>query len=466
MTDANTSTKWLGNSARAAEEDAPLSRAREKARQHAVNVAILIYLIMIFDGVIRKYLLPELQRPLVFLRDPFILYLYAYAIVHGFIRQSLFLVTGFILLVLTAFLILPNSLSGSDAIIFALFGLRQYFFPILLPFVIGAIFHHEDMQRFFRINLILMIVMAPLMVLQVLSPADSVVNVGGSLNPDLAFGNNGFGDYVRAPGFFTGALPLDVFLPLIGAILLFTWIARANERPCSSFTFAASLVALMVAIAMSGSRGAILALIMLGIGAMMLTLLMPGARSGRAFIATCLIAVCAFVSFVFVFPDQFAALSERWGGSNLDQGQGYLSIVYRMIDTVSDFTAVIPNTPPLGFGLGMGSNAATILIASPTGSFADIQSLIENDWSRHIVDLGPLIGVLYIFFRIALTARLGLIGLASAHRDCDPRPWLLFLAVGPQMFNGTIAGQTTMNGLIWFYAGLIIAAPLYRRSFR
>ena len=466
MTDANTSAKWLGNRARAIGEPAPSSRAREKARQHAVNVAILIYLIMILDGVVRKYLLPDLQRPLVFLRDPFILYLYAYAIAHGFIRQSLFLVSGFLLLAATAFLVLPNSLSGSDAIVFAVFGLRQYFFPILLPFVIGAIFQHEDMQRFFRINLILMILMAPLMALQVLSPVDSVVNVGGALNPDLAFGNNGFGDYVRAPGFFTGALPLDVFLPLIGAILLFTWIARENERPCSSTTFGAALVALMVAIAMSGSRGAILALIMLGIGAMMLSLLMPGQRSGRAFLATCLIAICAFVSFIVVFPDQFAALSERWGGSNLDQGQGYLSIVYRMIDTLTDFTAVIPNTPPLGFGLGLGSNAATILIASPTSSFANVQALIENDWSRHIVDLGPILGILYIFFRVVLTARLGLTGLASAHRDCDPRPWLLFLAIGPQIFNGTIAGQTTMNGLVWFYVGLIIAAPLYRRSYR
>jgi hypothetical protein len=114
----------------------------------------------------------------------------------------------------------------------------------------------------------------------------------------------------------------------------------------------------------------------------------------------------------------------------------------------------------------MGSNAANILVVAPTASFAQIMDLVENDWSRHIVDLGPIIGIGYIVFRIVFTIHLGIIAVQSAIRYSDPRPWLIFSAIGIEILNGTVAGQTTLNGLTWFYVGLVMAAPTYRRSFR
>ena len=58
------------------------SRQHEISRRHAVDVVILIYLIIVLDGVLRKYLFPNIQRELAFLRDPIVLYLYHNLVHH------------------------------------------------------------------------------------------------------------------------------------------------------------------------------------------------------------------------------------------------------------------------------------------------------------------------------------------------------------------------------------------------
>jgi hypothetical protein len=427
MAETNPSNGWLASADVAAPAGIVPSRAQEKVRQRAVNVAILIYLIIVLEGVVRKYILPDMQQPLVFLRDPFIFYLYFLAFANGLVKKSVFLIAAFFLFLPTLLMIVPNSIATGESPIFVLFGLRQYFFIIPLPFVIAEIFHHDDLQRFFRINLILVVLMVPLMVLQVFSPGDSIVNTGGALNADLAFGNLSTGDFVRAPGFFTATIALNLFLPFVGAILLFIWMVPRSERPCSPPLFAVAAFATMVAVSTSGSRGVILGLLGVAAAALMLPLIMPGRLAGgRAVIAAAVFTIGGLVTFLALFPDQFLALSDRWGGDNAESGNGSFNLIYRIFYQFAEFTEVLPNAPFLGFGLGMGSNAANILVVAPTASFAQIMDLVENDWSRHIVDLGPIIGIGYIVFRIVFTIHLGIIAVQSAIRYSDPRPWLIF----------------------------------------
>jgi len=210
-----------------------------------------------------------------------------------------------------------------------------------------------------------------------------------------------------------------------------------------------------------------MALLVVAVCAMALPVIMPGRLAGgRAVIAAAMLTIGGLLTFIALFPDQFVALSDRWGGDNEDSGLGRLNIIVRAFTQVTEFADILPSAPFLGYGLGMGSNAANMLIVNPNANLAQIIDLFENDWSRHIVDLGPAVGVGYIIFRVALTIYLGVIALRSAFRYSDPRPWLIFAGVGIEILNGTIAGQTTLNGLTWFYVGLVMAAPSYRRSFR
>lgn len=436
---------------------------REIARQHAVKVISLIYLIIVLDGVVRKYVLPDFQRPLVFMRDPVVLYLYIYASLNGFIRRSVLLTAGFILFIFAIFVVMLQYLNEPELGFFLVYGLRQYFFLVPLPFVIANVFRHEDLQRFFRINLLLIVFMAPLMVLQVLAPPDSWINTGGASSGLLAFDNLTFGEFVRAPGFFTSGQPLSFFLPLIGAIILSILIMRRQERPCSPLLLAAGTFALLVAIAASGNRAAILGLALVVAGGISCTFLMAGSRGSVSVLTGSLfLAVGALGTFWWLFPEQYSALEERWIGAN--DYAGSFQIFYRVFGDFTDFLTAIPVTPMTGFGLGTATNAGVILNAQST-SYLALIAQAENDWTRHIVELGPAVGFLYIAYRIALTIQTGAAALKTITKDRDPRPWLLYTAVAFTVLNGTASGQTTINGFMWFSIGLILAAPNYRRAY-
>lgn len=433
---------------------------RELARRHAVNTAMLIYIAIIFEGVVRKYILPDFQRPLIFMRDPIVLYFYAHALRHAFIKKSIFLTFGAVLFFLGIAVAAIQSLEGLDPFFLMMFGLRQYFLLIPLPFVIASVFSYADFQRFYRINMAILVLMAPLMVLQVLSPPDSWLNAGRGLDEALAFGNNGFGDFVRAPGFFTSAVGMNLLLPLDAAILLLVLMMPRRERPCSPLLYVAAVLALLVAVSVSGNRGAIVGLIIVAAAACVLPLLMRAKPAAiRIAVATPLLVIAAFAVFTHFFPEQFTALQERWAGANV--GVGEFQIVDRGVGALTDFLSVISRTPPFGFGIGIASNAGVILSGNSL-AWDFLPTQVENDWARHIVDLGPIVGILYIVFRIALTARLGSIGIARALRG-DATAWLLFAAVGPNILNGLITAQSTVNGLTWFFVGLVLAASRHLR---
>src|SRR4051794_17011249 len=114
------------------------SNQSEIARRHAANVVLFIYLIIVLDGVVRKYILPDLQRPLVFIRDPFILYLYVSAARHSLIKNSGFLAGFGALLVIEVLISSVKAVDSPDPLLI-LYGLRQYFSLIFLPFIMASV---------------------------------------------------------------------------------------------------------------------------------------------------------------------------------------------------------------------------------------------------------------------------------------------------------------------------------------
>jgi hypothetical protein len=444
----------------ASADDLEAVSSREHARRHAVKVILLIYLVIMLDGVLRKYLFWEFERPLTFLRDPVVLYLYFHAAMNGFVKKSALLVFGIVLSLAGLMIFLLDLFDGEMPLLILMFGIRQYFFLIPLPFIIASVLSREDLNTFYRLNMILLICMAPLMVVQVFSPQDAFINTGGGTWDDPGgFRNLGFGEFVRAPGFFTSSSGINSILPLNAAILILVHMMPREERPCSQFLFLAATAALFVAIACAGSRGAIIGAGVVGMGAIALPFLMPQSpRALQPAVLAVLLGIAAFASFVEFFPEQFAALSDRWAGANLDSGKfGDFAILYRYLSEFSYFLDVVPRTPMFGYGIGSASNAAVRL-----GLFAPelelIWTQVENDWARHIVELGPIVGMLYVIFRILLTLRLATLGLFRATRFGDPTPWLLFAASGAGILNGPMTGQATASGFIWFFAGVILAA--------
>lgn len=134
-------------------------RQGELARQHAVNVIMLVYLVTVFDGVLRKYIMPEYSRELLFIRDPIVMYLYIHALRHRLIAQSAFLSTGIVLFVIAVVIVLVQLNYITIDPIFVVYGFRQYFSLLPLPFIMANVLRRADINRFIRMNLVISILM-------------------------------------------------------------------------------------------------------------------------------------------------------------------------------------------------------------------------------------------------------------------------------------------------------------------
>src|SRR5262245_36319740 len=125
--------------------------AREQARRRLVKLIMFIYLLLIFEGAIRKWLLPSMGQVLFFVRAPFVLLAYWMAFRHGFFpKGNGILLTGMALGVCAVLLVGAQVLSpaaSSGAAMLAAYGWRNYFFYIPLAFVIAEVFQRPDIER-------------------------------------------------------------------------------------------------------------------------------------------------------------------------------------------------------------------------------------------------------------------------------------------------------------------------------
>ena len=76
----------------------------------------------------------------------------------------------------------------------------------------------------------------------------------------------------------------------------------------------------------------------------------------------------------------------------------------------------------------------------------------------YIVELGPVLGIGFIGFRVMLTLWLGGKAVRAARRCADITPFVLFGYVGIVLLQNQITGHGTINGFAWFFVGLCLAA--------
>ncbi|MGH8100041.1 MAG: hypothetical protein ACREIW_01990, partial [Chthoniobacterales bacterium] len=80
----------------------------------------------------------------------------------------------------------------------------------------------------------------------------------------------------------------------------------------------------------------------------------------------------------------------------------------------------------------------------------------ENEWTRLLYEMGPIFGLAYIFWRTALTARLGYLSFVALRRGTT-LPLLLFSSGFLALLNGQL-GQPTTLGFAVVLCGLCLAS--------
>jgi hypothetical protein len=438
--------------------------AHERSRRHLVKVVLLVYLLLIFEGALRKWVIPQLSFYIFFIRDPFVVYAYIYAARHRLWPKHspfvpVFVSAGALGILVGSLQLLIDSGGGSTKILLALYGWRNYFLYAPLAFLIGANFRAADLGRVARWTLIIAIPMGVLVAVQFWAPQNSPINVGLASDTALQFFGLGLNDeHTRPMGTFSSGAGQIQFVASAFALWLALLITPAKRRPVRWWLLLAAGAGLATCLAMSGSRATVLQTALVAVAALCLGFISrSSAQRLRSIALPGLLAAAALVLFPIVFSEAIEAFATRWETAARTENAIFEGGVFgRALYGFVDFTRLLGQTPLLGYGLGIGGNASTTLGVKLEGE--NPVSLAETDWARHIVDVGPVLGIVYIVLRVVLAIWVGMLALRAVRRAANPMPWVLYGYVGYTLLLGQITGQGAINGFAWLFTGFCIAA--------
>jgi hypothetical protein len=399
----------------------------------------LYFWLLLFEGALRKWLLPQLSGVLLIVRDPVAVAIYLVAL-----RKGVFPWSAFIWCVIgLASLSFAASFTGEGTVAVTLYGLRADFLHLPLIVVIPRALRPEDARRIGFALLATLPAMTLLAILQFKGGPESRWNVGagGEIGGQLYAAEG----RVRASGTFSFITGMASYLAVCAAYLL---TSSGPKRIYPAWLTVAALPALVLTLAISGSRAAVL--IVAIVCAIMLYMGIRRPEELGAAVRPMLFAAVAFVVMDFVTPlvkEGLAVQRGRFeGGGGLKKG-----ILYRYGQDVAYGWDALFIAPPLGIGLGVGTNAGAHLLAGRRGFF-----LGEGEWQRVIMEGGPFLGSAYLALRFGALS----IVLTAAYRCYlrgRPLPMLLAGATGLDLINGQF-GQPTALGFAVFTAGLALAA--------
>ena len=445
-------------------------RKREAVRVWMVRIIFVLYWLLIFTGALRKWGLPQLQKPMFFIDVPFTLWLYGISLTKNRWPRGVALLNFAYLLAGGAVLLVPvQMIIGHYALrygVVAAYGWLNYFFYIPLTFIIAKEFNRDDVRRLLWHTLWIGIVSAPLVAMQFMSPPDSIINAGYAVNAVNKFQDLGAAlGYIRPSGFFSSQIGLQMFLATFAVAVLYGWITSKQNTVVRRLVLLTATIALLSMMAYSQSRGA-----MLQVGLVFVASTIAGVLSKRRqlVIRTGLwplfTAVSLIILWPIVFPEAFLAFITRWTGA-WEESQFTFGIFGRALYPLYAWIYYL-NTPITGYLLGMGTNAATRLswVHKPSAAYLWTGYggwATENGWAAHFVDLGLVLGFGYILFRICFALWLLIKVWKSTRKNHDPLALMLFSFAGELILMGQITVQGTVNGYTWIFLGVTMAAAKF-----
>ena len=397
----------------------------------------LYFWLLIFEGALRKWIVPGLSTPLLVVRDPVVLAIYFFAI-----ERKLMPINGLLLFCYSIGIlnIFSSTIVGTPLMV-TMYGFRCNFLHAPLIYLIPLILDKDDILKFGKAILLIAIPMCLLTMYQFKSDATHWVNTSaGGQGAQMLLGDG----KVRAAGTFSFNTGLWQFFSIATAFVIFAFISKKYYNRLLLYIL---IPFLPLALSMSGSRGALVASIMV-LGCSVL----GAAAKGKNISGIFSLFIIGGVALFFVSSSEFNEDARALIGKRFDSGGGIKEgIVDRTFGEVLNPLRKAFDHPLLGKGLGASTRAGVSL------SGGKVERLwVENEFDRILAESGSLLGSAFILFRLLLFVDLA----KRAYRSLKLGNYLafgLFAAAAPIVLNGQWAQPTTL-GFASFTAGLFLAA--------
>ncbi|WP_211320162.1 hypothetical protein [Hymenobacter nivis] len=412
------------------------------------------FLLLLFEGALRKWVLPGLASPLLVIRDPLALWLVLATWRQGLLPANIYL-TGMTVVGVVGFF--TALLFGHGNLPVAVYGARIFLLHFPLIFVVGRVFDRADVERIGRAMLWIAIPMTVLIGLQFYSPQSAWVNRGVGGDTEGA-GFSGAMGFFRPPGTFSFTNGTTEFYSLLACFVFYFWL---NTGKANRLALIGASLGMLAAIPFSISRGLLFQIIISLLFALFAAARRPAYLA--RIVPALLVGVLALVPLsqtsvlktpLEAFTSRIESANEFEGGVKGTLGDRYLG---SMVGALTGSGSA--REPFFGYGIGLGTNVGSSLVSSS----GDRGFLIaEEEWARNIGELGVLLGLTVIFLRLGLMAKIAL----GAYRQLVQGQFLAWLLVSFGLL--TLAqgqwAQPTALGFSVLLGGLMVAAQRPPRS--
>lgn len=407
--------------------------------------------LLVIEGALRKWVLTRYSDPLLVIRDPVAIAIYLLAIKARVFPRNVWvyslLIIGAVSLIVGA-LVLQPYMPIRPLLLVTLFGWRSNFLHLPLIWVIAKVFDAKEVKRLGWWMLVTLVPLTIVMALQFNASPDSFVNrvAGGSAEAQQIDAGGG---KIRPPATFSFISGVIFYAAASAAYLLYGALKR-DTYP-SWLLFAAGF-ALVVATAVSGSRSVLLAVLLVVASLGVIVLLRPSQINQFGRILLIVVAVMLIVTRLPIFKEGVGILSERFTASAEAAETTVAGGLFdRMLGGFIEPLNAFGHTPLFGYGLGIGTNAGAKFL---TGRAVFLLS--ESEWSRVLLESGPILGLAFVLWRLLLTTRLGYLSVVQLQRG-NILPIILYSSCFLTLLNGQF-GQPTNLGFATLISGLCLAS--------
>jgi hypothetical protein len=421
----------------------------ERAKGYIRRLIWVYFWLLLIEGALRKWVLPDYSNPLLLIRDPVLVAIYLLAIPARLFSRNGWIFTllliGFLSLLTTLVQLWPYLPPTMIALV-AGYGFRSNFFHLPLIFVMAGVLRPEDVKRFGWWTLLLLVPMSMLMVAQFGAAPDAFLNRTPGGEGEVMMSALG---KVRTAGTFSFVVGVAAYFSLAVGYLVWGLLKPGLYK---SWLLLVAGIALLVGIAVSGSRLTVGACAVVVASLVLVVILRRDAvnRFGHALIVILILWVV--VTRLPVFHEGVNVLNARFTEvAEASEQSVARGLVARVLASFEDAFFVLGKAPFLGYGLGIGTNAGAKFLTGHSGFL-----LTEGEWARIFLESGPLLGLAYVAWRCALVAWIGWLCVKSV-RLGNLLPLLLFSSSVLPMINGQF-GQPTILGFTVFTTGLALAA--------
>ena len=406
--------------------------------------AIWLYFILwIFEGALRKWILPGLATPLLVVRDPVAIYI----IIQAFYSNVKFLNPYVVLSTVFTLLGLAITLTFGHANLFvSLYGARIMLLHFPLIFIIGSVFSKEDVLKTGYFFLAVNILMAVVVYFQFISPQTAYINVG--LGGEGSSGFSGALGYSRPSGTFSFITGLACFYISTAVYIFYFWLSKEK---CSKLLLITSTLALIFVMPLTISRGAVMGVLVVGFFAIM------GSSTSITRIVKVLSIIGVFAGIVIILNSTTSIFSlgtevflTRVDNAN-EGGTIKESIFLRMYDSFKDPIIDLLDKPLFLGNLGMGTNAGAQML---NGNRHFIIS--EGEIGRLAGEQGLIFGGLLIGLRLFLSIDLFVASIKVLKENNNILPIIFCGTVLLSITQGQWA-QPSILGSAIIVSGLLLA---------